>query len=65
MYIRHIEWIFSFDKVVPVDVLPAFSADTTMLCIQVHFYGSHIFLCRFLLLSTTILYDMHCFCAYT
>ena len=38
MHIRHLEYIFSVDKVVPVDVLPVFLADTiTMLFIQVRF----------------------------
>ena len=56
MYIRHLEQIFSIDKVVPVDLFPIFLADTiTMLFIQVCFYGSHKFPCRSLLLSTTVL----------
>ena len=58
MHIRHLEWIFSIDKVVPVDFISSFLADTiTMLFIQVHFYRSHTFTCRSLLLSTTVLND--------
>ena len=46
MCIRDLEYIFSVDEVVPVDVLPVFSADTiTMLFIQVHFNGGHTFPC--------------------
>ena len=58
MSIRHLEKIFSVDKVVPVDILPVFLADTiTLLFIQVHFYGSHKFPCQSLLLSTIVLND--------
>ena len=54
-----LEYIFSIDNVVPVDVLPVFSVDTiTMLFIQVHFYRRHTFPCLSLLLSTTILNDI-------
>ena len=45
MRIRHLEQIFSIDKVVPVDVLSILLAD------------SHTFLYESLLLSTTILND--------
>ena len=46
MCIRHLEQILSVDKVVPVDVLPVFLADTiTMLFIQVRFLRkTYIFL---------------------
>ena len=61
MCIRCLEYIFSIDKVVSVHVLPVFLADTiTVLRIYpgvYAFYGSHTFLCRSLLLSTTILND--------
>ena len=58
MHVRHLEEFFSIDKVVPVDLFPAFLADTiTVLFIHVCFYGSHTFLCRSLLLSTTVLND--------
>ena len=58
MHIRHLDQIFSIDKVVP-DVLPVFSAQTiTMLFIQVHFYRSLTFPCWSLLLSTTVLNDI-------
>ena len=58
MHITHLEWTFSIDKVVPVDVLAVVLAGTiTKLFIQVHFYRNHIFPCRSLLLSTTILND--------
>ena len=58
MHIRYLEYIFSSDRVIPVDLFPVFSADTiTVLFIQVHFYGSHTFPCQSLLLSTTVLND--------
>ena len=54
MRIRHPEQIFSINKVVPVDALPVFLADTiTPLFIQVHFCGIHTFPCQSLLLSTS------------
>ena len=57
MHIRHLEFI-SIDKVVSVDILQIYLADAiTMLFIQVHFYGSHTFPCRSLLLSTNILLE--------
>ena len=57
MCIRHVEYIFSIDKVIPVDVLRVFLVDTiTMLFIQVCFCRSHTFPCRSLLLSATVLY---------
>ena len=56
MHVRHIEYIFSIDKVVPVDLFPVFLADTiTVLFIQVHFYGSYIFPCRSLLPNLMII----------
>ena len=45
MHIRHLEYIFSIDNVVPVDILSVFSADIiTMLFIQVHFMEAKHFL---------------------
>ena len=54
---NNLEEIFSIDKVVPVDVLLVFRHIHTITqpFIQVHFYGSQTFLCRSLLLNTTIL----------
>ena len=55
MHIRHLEKIFSVDKVVPVDVLPVFLTDAiTLLFIQGRFYGSQTFPHQSLLLSTTV-----------
>ena len=58
MHITHLEWTFSIDKVVPVDVLAVFLAGTiTKLFIQVHFYRNPTFPYGSLLLSTTVLND--------
>ena len=56
MHIRHFEWIFSIDEVVPVDVLPVF----WQILLQCYlsrwvFCRSHKFPCQSLLLSTTVL----------
>ena len=61
MRIRHLEQIFSIDKVVPIDVLPVFQQILLHCYLSKYiFYGSHQFPCRSLLLSTTILNDNSC-----
>ena len=55
MHIRHLELIFSIDKIVPVDVLPVFCRYYYNAIYTGAFYGSHTFPCRSLLLSTTVL----------
>ena len=56
MYIRHIEQIFSIDKVATVDLFPVFW-QTLLQCYlsRCVIYGSYKFPCRSLLLSTTVL----------
>ena len=56
MFIRHLEQIFSIDKVVPVDLFPVF----WQILLQCYlsrciFYRSHKFSCRSLLSNTTVL----------
>ena len=59
MHIKHLEWIFSIDKGVPVDVFPVFQ-QVLLHCYvsRCIFYESHTFPCRSLLLSTTVLNDI-------
>ena len=59
MYIRHLEQIFSIDKVVSVGLFPVFwqilLQHYLSSCIS---YGSHKFSCQSLLLSTTVFNDI-------
>ena len=58
MYIRHLEQIFSIDKVVPVDLFPVFWQILLQCYLSRYiFCRSHKFPCQSLLLSTTILND--------
>ena len=58
MHIRHLEYIFSIDKVVPVDLFPVFDRYYyNAIYPGAFFRRSHKFPYQSLLLSTTVLND--------